>query len=97
MLVDAIREQRVLSFVYKGHSRVVEPHAYGVSATGDAVLHAFQIEGGSASKPPPGWRTFNVTLIENMTSMDARFVEPRADFVRAAPVLTSTWAVVGAK
>lgn len=40
-LVRAIREKQVLRFTYNGHVRVVEPHAYGVSAAGETVLHAF--------------------------------------------------------
>ncbi len=95
MLVLAVREKRVVSFVYNGHARLVEPHAYGVSATGEVVLHAFQIEGESASKPPPGWRTFNVMLIGDLTVTDRKFNEPRPDYAQGEPPLAAIWAALG--
>lgn len=96
MLVRAIREKQVLRFVYNGHARVVEPHAYGVSATGEAVLHAFQIEGESASKPPPGWRTFNAALIEHLAVTERSFSGPRPTYVPGEPPLATVWAALEA-
>ncbi len=48
-LVRAVRERRVITFTYAGHARVVEPHAYGVAATGETILHGVQTDGGSVS------------------------------------------------
>ncbi len=97
IFLEAIREKRVLRFVYNGHARVVEPHAYGVSATGETVLHAFQIEGESASKPPPGWRTFNVALIEKLAATEGRFSSARPGYVQGEPALETVWAVLELK
>lgn len=96
ILVSAIREKQVLRFTYNGHARVVEPQAYGLSATGEVVLHAFQTKGGSASKPPPGWRTFNVGLIENLAATEARFSRARPGYVPGEPGLTPVWAALEA-
>lgn len=94
VLVRAIREKQVLRFVYNGHARVVEPHAYGVAATGETVLHAFQVEGESASRPPPGWRTFNVALIEALAATEGRFADSRPGYVSGEPALATVWAAV---
>lgn len=96
MFVRSIREKQVLRFTYNGHVRVVEPHAYGVAATGETVLHAFQVEGGSVSKPPPGWRTFNVSLIESPVVTERRFLKARPDFVGAESGLQVVWAALDA-
>jgi hypothetical protein len=87
----------VLRFIYNGHSRVVEPHAYGVTATGEVVLHAFQVEGESGSRPPPGWRTFNVALIEELTATEGRFSVARPGYVRGEPALETVWAALEVK
>jgi hypothetical protein len=94
MFVRAIRDKQVLRFTYNGHMRLVEPHAYGVAATGETVLHAFQIEGESASIPPPGWRTFNVNLIVDLVVTERRFLEARPDYVRGELGLQAVWAAL---
>lgn len=66
LLLQAINERRVLTFDYRGHARTVEPHACGVSTKGEAVLHGYQTAGGSASRPPPGWRTFSLAEIRDV-------------------------------
>lgn len=43
--------------------RLVEPHAIGTSAGGHRALLAWQVEGGSRSDPPTGWRTFLLSEI----------------------------------
>jgi hypothetical protein len=94
LLVRAIAEKRVLHFSYAGHPRVVEPYAYGVSATGEAVLHGYQIAGGSTSKPPPGWRTFAVSGITDVVGTERRFSKARADYSAERPKLDPQWAEV---
>ena len=94
LLVQAIAEKRVLHFTYAGHPRVVEPYAYGVSATGEAVLHGYQIAGGSTSKPPPRWRTFSVSGISDVVGTERRFSKARADYSAERPKLDPQWAEV---
>ncbi|NDC75108.1 hypothetical protein EBZ70_07445 [bacterium] len=66
LLLQAIRERRVLTFIYRGHSRTVELHACGVSSKGEPVLNGYQTGGGSASRPPPGWRAFSIAEIRDL-------------------------------
>ncbi|MBC8010310.1 MAG: hypothetical protein H7067_09450 [Burkholderiales bacterium] len=93
-LVRAIGEKHLLHFTYAGHARVVEPYAYGVSATGEAVLHGYQVAGGSTSKPPPGWRTFAVSGISEVVETSRRFSKLRADYSSERPKLDPQWAEV---
>jgi hypothetical protein len=60
---DGIRRQRSIRLRYAGYLRLVEPHAIGVTAGGHRALLAWQVEGGSRSDPPTGWRTFVITEI----------------------------------
>lgn len=55
---DGIQRMRVLRLSYGGFRRMVEPHALGLTAGGHPALLAWQIEGGSRTAPPHGWRTF---------------------------------------
>lgn len=61
---EAIQRQRVLRLRYGGHMRLVEPHAIGITTGGHRAVLAWQIEGGSRSDPPSGWRTF---LLEDVS------------------------------
>jgi len=96
LLVQAIREKRVLIFTYRGHRRVVEPHAYGRSTKGEALLHAYQLDGTSASRPPPGWRTFATNLIEAPKLGEALFTEARDGYSPNELRLSPLWAEVPA-
>lgn len=63
---EGIRRQRSIRLRYAGHMRLVEPHAIGVSAGGHRALLAWQVEGGSRSDPPTGWRTFLLSQISEV-------------------------------
>lgn len=94
-LLTAIRERRLVSFHYQGHDRVVEPHACGIVAGGEAVLHGYQIGGNSASGGLPGWRTFSVSKIGALKITEERFAGPRPDR-GSRPRLAPLWAEVAA-
>ena len=68
VLRDGIRRQRSLRLRYGGHLRLVDPHAIGVTPGGHRALLAWQVEGGSRSDPPTGWRTF---LLSEITEASA--------------------------
>ncbi|PLY09977.1 MAG: hypothetical protein C0626_07245 [Arcobacter sp.] len=56
IIKKAIENQQLLSFVYNGKNRTVEPYTFGESTKGNDTLSAFQIEGGSNSSKDLGWR-----------------------------------------
>ncbi|MET0262634.1 MAG: WYL domain-containing protein [Rariglobus sp.] len=80
LLTQAIRERKVIVFVYNGHERRVEPHALGRANDEKPALLAWQTAGGSRSEPPPGWRLFLVNEIETLSVTAKTFEKPRADY-----------------
>lgn len=81
LLRDAIRRQRSLRLRYAGHLRLVDPHAIGVTAGGHRALLAWQVEGGSRSDPPTGWRTFLISEITAVT-ITVRGFTPQPTYTR---------------
>lgn len=79
ILREGIRRQRVIRLTYRGFTRLVEPHAIGLSAGGHRALLAWQIEGGSKSDPPTGWRTFFVDELRSAT-LTVRGFTPRPGY-----------------
>ena len=79
LIRQALAERRLVQFDYHGFSRKVEPHALGHATEGRAALLGWQVSGGSASEPPPGWRTFLLGEIETVKILRGTFA-PRADY-----------------
>ncbi len=79
LIRQALLERRVLQFKYHGYSRRVEPHALGRVSGDRPALLGWQVSGGSASEPPPGWRTFVLADIKSLKLMHPTFV-PRPDY-----------------
>lgn len=59
----SIDERRVISFVYDGLERVVQPATLGISTAGNLTLRACQIGGQSSRGVVPDWRLFTVAKI----------------------------------
>jgi hypothetical protein len=78
----AIEDRHLLKFRYDGFTRVVEPHAFGVSTRGRYTLRAYQIDGGSESGQTEGWKLFHVANMESIVVTPQRFDTPRADYRR---------------
>lgn len=73
VICGAIQDQRVLSFLYDGSHRLVEPHLLGVDSDGDVTLSAWQISGGSGQ----GWRDFHVAKLTSLSITEQSFAGPR--------------------
>jgi len=65
IIMDAIRNKKVLQFYYDDKFRIVEPHVYGSSKKKDGgdLLRAYQVMGDSTSTNELGWRLFSVDNI----------------------------------
>lgn len=79
LLRQALAERREVQFKYHGYSRRVEPHALGRVTENRLALLGWQVSGGSASEPPPGWRTFLLAEISALKLMRKTFA-PRPDY-----------------
>jgi hypothetical protein len=81
MIATAINGLKLLSFVYEGHSRVLEPHTYGIDKKGHRALCAYQVRGGSRSGKL-GWRVFHEREMQNIALLDESFASPRPGYKR---------------
>ena len=81
ILIDAIRNRRVLSFSYDGFHRVVEPHTFGRSTADHDVLSCFQIEGGHI-RPGHEWDFCLLSKIKGLVSTGATFTGERPRYQR---------------
>lgn len=81
-LSSAIENRSVLRVTYYPGTRIVEPHAYGLSSRGNPLLRAFQTEGASASDRPFAWKLFRVDRIADLLVLDSTFSVPRDGYAR---------------
>jgi predicted DNA-binding transcriptional regulator YafY len=80
VLCDAIREHRLVRFVYAGYERIVEPYTYGTTRSGRELLMGWLARGWSRSEPTPGWRTFHVDEMRDIAAMAEPFAGTRAGY-----------------
>lgn len=78
-LCEAIHRRVLVQFVYDHATRTVEPYCSGISRREHRVLRAYQIEGGSTSREPFGWRLFDEEKILNLRVTDTLF-EIRSEY-----------------
>jgi hypothetical protein len=79
---DAIATKRLLQFIYDGYPRTVEPHTYGIDASGRLALVAFQVAGGSRSGEDVGWKTFRGSEMRDVVVLEHHFPVPRPEYRR---------------
>ncbi|HEX5385992.1 MAG TPA: WYL domain-containing protein [Gemmatimonadales bacterium] len=91
-LVRATQEHRVVTFMYDGLRRMVEPHMVALHGAGEAVLMGYQTAGFSRTGEVPGWRTFIVSEVQDLDVLDRTFPGPRPDFNAAHQELTEIFA-----
>jgi predicted DNA-binding transcriptional regulator YafY len=72
LIRQAIREKRLLRFLYAGKERIVEPHDYGVQ-NGKVRLLSYQIGGESNSGTLPAWRWIDVDRLSDIHVEERRF------------------------
>jgi hypothetical protein len=75
----AIENRKLISFVYEGHIRIVEPHCFGLTKKNNQALRAFQIEGTSSSGRLD-WKIYELAKIEKLELLEKTFLEPRSGY-----------------
>ena len=78
----AIDERRMLSFVYKGERRTVEPYIVGYTDKNKLILSAVQRSGGSGN----GFRSFDVEEMSEVAKTGRRFRSTHPDYNPADPL-----------
>ncbi len=82
LIERAISERLVLAVDYAPGGRIVEPHAFGVSAEGKFLLRAYQTEGASASGEHEWWKLFRLDRANSIRLTGFRFDGPRPLYKR---------------
>jgi hypothetical protein len=72
----AIKQQRMIRFLYSGKIRIVEPYDYGV-LTGRSRLFSYQTAGESGTGRLPDWRLFDVAKLTSFELLDVTFAGDR--------------------
>ncbi|OIQ92250.1 hypothetical protein GALL_258460 [mine drainage metagenome] len=78
-IITAVQNKEVLSFTYEGYTRVVEPHAVGVSTAGHKVLRCFQV-GGHHEKQNHNWDLVLLSKIVGLSATGQRFSSERLGY-----------------
>lgn len=80
IITNAIHNRELVSFIYDGYQRMVEPHVYGITTTGKESLRAYQVEGGHVSDHNESWHLFTVSKMSDLTTTGRSFPGPRPDY-----------------
>lgn len=80
-IIDAIRAQLVVCFVYHDQPRQVNPHALGrVQPDNKIVLHGWQTAGGTNHGKPPCWGYFRLEEIQDLLVIGETFADAQPDY-----------------
>lgn len=90
-IIDAIRGRKILSFTYSGISRVVEPHAVGISLAGNDVLRCYQTHGGHIT-PGHEWDLCEISKISNLSETGDVFANARPGYKKGDKGMTRIYA-----
>ena len=80
-ICEAIRGKQIVSFVYKGSLRTVEPHLFGYDTKGELTLSAWQLSGGTGQD----WRYFQLSKISYFATTGTNFQALRPKYIPTDP------------
>ncbi len=67
LICKAIKDRNVISFIYDGYRREVDPFTLGIHKdTGNLSLSAWWVGGYSHSRSHPHWRLYTVDLMTDV-------------------------------
>ena len=72
-ICNAIKNKKIIEFIYDGESRTVEPHCYGFTTKGNEAIRAYQITGYSSSGEM-GWKLYDLSKSRNIKVLEETFV-----------------------
>jgi len=76
IICEAIENKNIITFVYLGSQRVVEPHLLGINKSDHLILSAWQLSGGSEQ----GWRPFRLDRLSGLVITEDDFPGPRSEY-----------------
>ena len=75
-----ISDKTVLSVVYEGGTKIVEPYLVFESKDGKRLLHGWQRSGAWKTSPPPDWTNLSLSKIASMTLTNEKFDHPHPEY-----------------
>jgi len=90
-IISAVQNKELISFGYEGYTRVVEPHAVGVSTAGHKVLRCFQVE-GRHEEQNHNWDLVLLSKIVDLSTTGQRFSSERQGYRRGDKGMTTIYA-----
>lgn len=82
LLIDAIKNRKVLQVSYDGQRRIIEPHCYGIGTSGNNLLRCFQSSGGSNSGKYVDWKLMLTEKILDLSVSNDVFSSARNGYRR---------------
>ena len=82
LIVQAIREKRLLSFTYDGHPRIVEPHCYGITTASNDALCCYQVGGSGVHADSKPWHLMVCSKIVSLSLLEEKFSVARPGYRR---------------
>ncbi len=81
IILRAISEGKAVRILYSGEMRTIEPYCLGTAATtGNTLLRAYQLSGGSVSGKGQGWRLFDMAKVVAVIATTEEAQPIRADY-----------------
>jgi len=80
MICKAINSRKIISFMYEGGRRYVEPYCYGILKNRNEALRAYQIKGYSSSGKKFGWKLFHISKMKGIKLESDGFNEIRPKY-----------------
>lgn len=90
-IIDAIHNRESLAFNYSGISRVVEPHAVGMSTAGHKVLRCYQTHGSHVT-PGHEWDLCDLSKIVGLRKSGSVFANARSGYKQGDRGMTTIYA-----
>lgn len=72
-LKAAIIEHRVITFIYDGLERTVQPATLGMSSAANLLIRGCQVDGRSKRNSIPCWELYSLAKIRDLTVTDEVF------------------------
>lgn len=85
-LCQYIQEKWLLSVLYNGKERIVEPYLLFETKKGNRVLHSWQTEGEYDDTPPPDWCNMSLSGISRVVPLNDHFDKPHPDYNPGSPL-----------
>jgi hypothetical protein len=88
-IANAVGNKNLLRFLFNGHWRTVEPHAYGRGIKGGDKLSGWQTRG--KPQDAPGWWSSMCSEVSELQSLPATFSGPRQGYNRHDPMFRAIY------